>query len=64
MKLEYCKTNLITKQLQNGSKHDACLILIVKHRFGYDITIWTHIRTVSDWMHSNTTSWYVILRDL
>lgn len=48
MKSEYCKTNMIFKELQNGSKHDACLILIVKHRFGYDITIWPPIRTVSD----------------
>lgn len=64
MKCEYFQANVTDKQLQNGSKHDACLILIVRHRFGYDFTIWPHIRTVSDWMHSDTTCWYVILRDL
>lgn len=58
MKSEYCKTNVISKQLQNGSKHDACLVLIVKHRFGYNFTIWPHIHTASLWMHSNTTCWY------
>lgn len=48
MKFEYCKTNVISEQLQNRSKHDACLILLVKHIFGYDFTTWPHIRTVRD----------------